>query len=95
MARDEREAFVRELWLPSRNEYAHPGAVLRVMNYLCFVNSKVVARQSRALSGDLGPSRAISGTLGHSRVISGPLGSGVGAARPARARLAQAGARAH
>jgi hypothetical protein len=43
----ERESFTRELWLPSRNEYAHSGAILRVMNYLCFANSKVLTRQQQ------------------------------------------------
>ena len=45
----EREAFVHELWLPSHHEYASVGAILRVMNYLCFVNSKVLFRQLRNL----------------------------------------------
>jgi hypothetical protein len=43
----ERLALVHELWLPSHHEYASVGAVLRVMNYLCFVNSKVLFRQLR------------------------------------------------
>lgn len=45
----EREAFLHELWLPSHHEYASVGAQLRVMNYLCFVNSKVLFRQTRML----------------------------------------------
>mmetsp|Transcript_13323 Transcript_13323/g.36394 ORF Transcript_13323/g.36394 Transcript_13323/m.36394 type:complete len:619 (+) Transcript_13323:44-1900(+) len=45
IATTERESFSRELWLPSRNEYVNPGAILRVMNYLCFANSKVLSRQ--------------------------------------------------
>uniref|UniRef100_A0A7S2NNV6 Nucleotide-diphospho-sugar transferase domain-containing protein n=1 Tax=Haptolina brevifila TaxID=156173 RepID=A0A7S2NNV6_9EUKA len=44
----EREAFLHELWLPSHHEYASVGAILRVMNYLCFVNSKVMFRQLRS-----------------------------------------------
>ena len=43
----ERNAFTRELWLPSHHNYTSPGAILRVMNYLCFVNSKVLFRQLR------------------------------------------------
>lgn len=43
----EREAFLQELWLPSHHEFAAVGAVLRVMNYLCFANSKVLFRQIR------------------------------------------------
>ena len=45
----ERIEFVHELWLPSHHDYASVGAVLRVMNYLCFVNSKVLFRQLRNL----------------------------------------------
>ena len=45
----ERVAFVHELWLPSHHDYASVGAVLRVMNYMCFVNSKVLFRQLRNL----------------------------------------------
>jgi len=33
--------------LPSHHEYTSVGAILRVMNYLCFVNSKVLFRQLR------------------------------------------------
>jgi len=45
----ERDAFVHELWLPSHHEYASVGAILRVMNYLCYVNSKVLFRQLRMM----------------------------------------------
>ena len=51
----EREAFLHELWLPSHHEYASVGAVLRVMNYLCFVNSKVLFRQLRNMAGGTPP----------------------------------------
>lgn len=47
----ERLAFLHELWLPSHHEYASVGAVLRVMNYLCFANSKTVFRTLRANPG--------------------------------------------
>ena len=43
----EREVFLHELWLPSHHNYTSVGAVLRVMNYLCFANSKVAFRQLR------------------------------------------------
>ena len=39
----EREAFNQETWLPSALEYVSVGASLRVMNFLCAANSKVVA----------------------------------------------------
>jgi len=51
----ERTAFVHELWLPSHHEYASVGAVLRVMNYLCFVNSKVLFRQLRNMPSSTKP----------------------------------------
>jgi len=51
----EREHFLHELWLPSHHEYASVGAVLRVMNYLCFVNSKVLFRQLRSTPGAAAP----------------------------------------
>jgi hypothetical protein len=51
----ERVAFTHELWLPSHHEYASVGAVLRVMNYLCFVNSKVLFRQLRNLPSGTPP----------------------------------------
>ncbi|KAL3924538.1 MAG: hypothetical protein SGPRY_003888 [Prymnesium sp.] len=38
--RSERELWLQELWLPSHHEYASIGAIVRVMNHLCFVNSK-------------------------------------------------------
>jgi hypothetical protein len=37
----ENGVFNEELWLPSHGRYASSGAVSRVMNYLCFPNSKV------------------------------------------------------
>ena len=43
----ERELFLSELWLPSHHNYTSVGAVLRVMNYLCFANSKVLFRHLR------------------------------------------------
>jgi len=43
----ERELWLKELWLPSHHGYAAVGAILRVMNHLCFVNSKVLFRQLR------------------------------------------------
>ena len=57
VAEVERIEFVHELWLPSHHDYASVGAVLRVMNYLCFVNSKVLFRQLRNQ-----PASASSGT---------------------------------
>ena len=55
VAAAERIALVHELWLPSHHEYASVGAILRVMNYLCFVNSKVLFRQLRVASGGTTP----------------------------------------
>jgi hypothetical protein len=43
----ERELFLGELWLPSHHNYTSVGALLRVMNYLCFANSKVLFRHLR------------------------------------------------
>lgn len=40
----EREIWLQELWLPSHHEYASVGAIVRVMNHLCFANSKVFIR---------------------------------------------------
>ena len=51
----EREALLHELWLPSHHEYASVGAILRVMNYMCFVNSKVLFRQLRMLPNSPSP----------------------------------------
>lgn len=41
---DENGVFNEELWLPSHGRYVASGAVSRVMNYLCFPNSKGVVR---------------------------------------------------
>ena len=41
MAKVEREAFLSELWMPSHKLHVSAGAILRVLNYMCFVNSKV------------------------------------------------------
>uniref|UniRef100_A0A7S0J9T8 Nucleotide-diphospho-sugar transferase domain-containing protein n=1 Tax=Calcidiscus leptoporus TaxID=127549 RepID=A0A7S0J9T8_9EUKA len=47
MARLEREAFLSELWMPSHKLYVSTGAIVRVLNYMCFVNSKFMFRQLR------------------------------------------------
>jgi hypothetical protein len=41
---DEKVVFNEELWLPSHGAYQSVGAVTRVMNYLCWPNSKAVTR---------------------------------------------------
>eukprot|EP00959_Pyramimonas_sp_CCMP1952_P100305 2098130-Pyramimonas_sp.AAC.1 len=41
---EETAAFNEELWLPSHGAYSAVGLVTRVMNYLCWANSKGVAR---------------------------------------------------
>jgi len=43
----ERELLLQQLWLPSHKGFVGSGAILRVMNYLCFVNSKVMFRKLR------------------------------------------------
>mmetsp|Transcript_13669 Transcript_13669/g.57466 ORF Transcript_13669/g.57466 Transcript_13669/m.57466 type:complete len:1028 (+) Transcript_13669:429-3512(+) len=40
-------AFNEALFLPSHGDYAQPGVVKRVLNYLCFANSKTVFRFAR------------------------------------------------
>jgi len=46
-ARSEREVFNQETWLPSHGSYVAGGASLRVMNFLCFANSKNLMRLTK------------------------------------------------
>ena len=61
----ERELFLSELWLPSHHNYTSVGAVLRVMNYLCFANSKVLFRHLRHAGDARRPARRrVEGAIG-------------------------------
>jgi hypothetical protein len=43
----EHQVFNEALFLPSHGDYVSPGVVKRVLNYLCFANSKTIFRFAR------------------------------------------------